>query len=160
VGKPVPAAVDDPPAPGGGTETILLVEDEATVRELASRILRGAGYAVLDAANAEEALALSERAGSAVGLLLTDVVMPGMSGRELAEELARRRAFGAVVFMSGYTVDPLIAGVRASTDCGFLAKPFTPDDLLRTVREALDVRPIASSAAGMPMLVEQAPLLR
>jgi len=157
-GRPSPADPADPPPPHGGSESILLVEDEATVRELASRILRGAGYRVLAAANADEALALSERAGSGVDLLLTDVVMPGMSGRELAEELARRRAFRAVVFMSGYTVDPLIVGVRASTEAGFLAKPFTPDDLLRIVRDALDARPDEAELVIAPNLTEQAPV--
>jgi nitrogen-specific signal transduction histidine kinase/CheY-like chemotaxis protein len=157
-GTPRPADPPDPPAPHGGSESILLVEDEATVRELASRILRGAGYRVLAAANADEALTLSERAGSVVDLLLTDVVMPGMSGRELAEELARRRSFRAVIFMSGYTVDPLIVGVRASTEAGFLAKPFTPDDLLRIVREALDARPDETELASSPSITEQAPV--
>jgi signal transduction histidine kinase/CheY-like chemotaxis protein len=137
-GKPSPAAEDALPPPGGGSETILLVEDEATVRELASRILRGSGYSVLEAASADEALVLVERNEGRVDLLLTDVVMPRTSGRELAEELASRGAFRGLVFMSGYTADPAIAALRSSGEAGFLAKPFTPDDLLRIVREALD----------------------
>jgi signal transduction histidine kinase/CheY-like chemotaxis protein len=153
-GKPSSAVPPDSPRPEGGSETILLVEDEETVRDLASRILRSSGYIVLEAANADEALVLAERKGT-VDLLLTDVVMPRTSGRELAEELARRHAFGAVVFMSGYTADPMIAGIRASGEAGFLPKPFTPDALLRIVRDALDAPPREAELATAPGVSEQ-----
>src|SRR5881397_2084685 len=134
--------VEDPPvreAPGG-SETILLVEDEPTVRDLTARVLRAAGNYVLEAADAAAALALSDAHEGVIELLLTDVVMPRTSGRELAEQITKRRLFTKVLFMSGYTANTALDSVLSRLGAGFLPKPFTPDDLLRAVREALDSR--------------------
>jgi CheY-like chemotaxis protein len=121
-----------------GTETILLVEDDAGLRKLATRVLEPAGYTVLGAATGEEALRLLERHEEPVHLLLSDVVMPGMSGRQLAEQLAQTRPGMKVLYMSGYTDDTIVRhGVlKAQVTC--LNKPFTAATLLRKVREGLD----------------------
>jgi CheY-like chemotaxis protein len=122
----------------GGTECVLIVEDERHVRLLAQRILASRGYEVLMAAESGEALALIEQHCGRLALMLTDVVMPGMNGRELAERARRRCPEVAVVYMSGYTDDAVIHhGVRHE-DVRFLNKPFTPDGLLGIVRAALD----------------------
>jgi CheY-like chemotaxis protein len=123
-----------------GTETVLVVEDEEAVRNLARRILSAAGYTVLTAANGGEALLLCERRGRDVDLLLTDVVMPGLDGRALAERLAPLCPGTRVLYMSGYTDD--VIAHRGVIDAGthFIAKPFTVDGLTRAVRSALDDR--------------------
>ncbi|HEY7652365.1 MAG TPA: ATP-binding protein [Methylomirabilota bacterium] len=128
-----------PPAAAGGTETILLVEDEEGVRELARDILRASGYAVIEARNGPEALLLSERHQGPLDLLLTDVVMPRMSGRELAERLAPLRPSMSVLYMSGYTDDAIIRHGVLGADTAFLQKPFTPATLVQRVRETLDL---------------------
>jgi len=121
------------PAPPGGHETILLVEDEPGVREFVCETLEQAGYRVLTAQNGAEALALAEQC-PAVPLLLTDVVMPQMSGRELAERLRARYPALHILYMSGYTDDMLLHhGVQA-----FIQKPFSAEDLLRKIRTTLD----------------------
>jgi CheY-like chemotaxis protein len=136
--QPRAPAATPPAAPfGGGTETVLLVEDEEVVRNLARRVLRDSGYHVIEAGSGEEALRLAGECPGRIDLLLTDVVMPGMNGRELAERLGEIRPETRVVFMSGYTEDVILKrGV--SGDRAFLAKPFTPPMLARSVREALD----------------------
>jgi signal transduction histidine kinase/ActR/RegA family two-component response regulator len=144
-----PAASPPLPRPLGGTETILLVEDEATVRRLAARILRDRGYTVVEAVDAEEALAVSDGHTGVIDLLLTDVVMPGLSGRELAERITKRRLFTTVVFMTGYTEDAIVhRGLYAASTV--VAKPFTPDGLARAVREALDASRTRPVGAGSP----------
>ena len=126
------------PAPGRGAETVLLVEDDAGVRRLAERILTQHGYRVLSAANGEEALQLADARPGEVELVLTDLVMPGMNGRELAQVLRRRLPAVRVLFTSGYTSDAMLrAGVLESEEA-FLTKPYTPPLLLRKVREVLD----------------------
>jgi CheY-like chemotaxis protein len=120
-----------------GTETVLLVEDEQGVRELIRDFLLRCGYTVLEAADPTEALALFDAKRDVLQLLITDVVMPQMNGRELAERLVARRPGLGVLFMSGYTDDQVLAhGVARGA--GFLQKPFTPDVLARKVREVLD----------------------
>ena len=120
-------------------ETVLLVEDEDAVRALTSRILRKYGYSVLEARDGTEAVQLSERFPDSVHLLLTDVVMPKMSGREVAERLTCERPNMRVLFMSGYTDDELLRhGVTDRKGPCFLEKPFTPEGLHRAVRECLD----------------------
>ena len=120
-----------------GTETILLVEDQEQVRNVALSILRKHGYRVLVAENAGEALLLSESNVGTIHLLLTDVVMPNLSGAELAKRLTRTRPELKVLCMSGYTDDSVIRhGVLASA-MPFLQKPFTPESLARKVREVL-----------------------
>jgi PAS domain S-box-containing protein len=120
----------------GGTETILLVEDEDAVRALARRVLERGGYTVHAAPDGATALKLAEELGS-VDLLLTDVVMPGMGGRELADRLRERCPDLEVVFMSGYTSDEVIRRAEHRGG-GFLQKPFTPGQLAAVAREVLD----------------------
>ncbi len=123
---------------GSGTETILLVEDDAGLRKLATRILEPAGYTVLGASSAEDALRLLERYDEPVHLLLSDVVMPGMSGRHLAERLAQTRPGMKVLYMSGYTDDTIVRHGVLDALMAFLNKPFTAAELLRKVRDVLD----------------------
>jgi signal transduction histidine kinase/DNA-binding response OmpR family regulator len=121
-----------------GTETVLLVEDEEAVRGLAERILRTAGYQVLPAADGGEALLVYEAHRGEIDLLLTDVVMPHMSGRVLAERLSSLRPGLRVLFMSGHTDDAILHhGLMAGT-ADFISKPFAAEQLTRKVREVLD----------------------
>ncbi len=124
--------------PRRGTETVLLVEDEEEVRALTWEVLRESGYRVLEAANGDDALLTSERHAGPIHLLLTDVVMPLMSGPELAQRLAPLRQEMKVLYMSGYTEEAL--GHHGVLDPGIklLSKPFTPTDLAQKVREVLD----------------------
>ena len=119
------------------SETILLVEDQLGVRRAARRILRRAGYQVFEAAHAEDALALATAYPGRLDVLLTDVVMPGMSGPQLAEKILEHRPDTKVLYMSGYAED--VDEVRAAIERGqtFLPKPFTPERLLTRLREAL-----------------------
>jgi two-component system, cell cycle sensor histidine kinase and response regulator CckA len=116
-------------------ETILLVEDEPLVRQTTARLLRAMGYQVLEAAGAAEALRLALARPAPVDLLLTDVVMPGASGPDLAARLAAHHAV-PVLFMSGHT-DVSLAEADVLERAPFLAKPFSPDELGRKVREVL-----------------------
>ena len=126
------------PADDAGSETVLLVEDEALVRALARRVLEEQGYTVLEAAEAPAALELCSRHAGPIDLLLTDVVMPKMSGCELAQQLASLRPGTRVLYTSGYNEEAI--GQHGVTDLGgaFLSKPFTPSTLARKVREVLD----------------------
>jgi len=132
--------VSGPPAPRSRrcAERILVVEDDQPVRAVVSNILRRAGYDVLDAANAGEALLIAEKLKSPIDLLLTDVVMPLASGIELAERLKRERPALKVLFMSGYTDDVIFERQGASDEIALLSKPVTPDGLLAKVGEVLD----------------------
>ena len=120
-----------------GTETVLLVEDEDMVRRMTREVLEGAGYRVLEASSGFEALRVSAGHGGRLDLLLTDVVMPGMSGRELAERLAPVRPGMKVLYMSGHTDDAIFHHGVTQAGTGFLQKPFTPDALERRVRDLL-----------------------
>ncbi len=139
----VPAEEAPPPAVTelGGTETILLVEDEDVLRALAARTLRSQGYRVLEARYATAALELWGRHEREIDLVVTDIVMPGMSGVELAEQLAEARADLPIVLMSGYSDADVADRVPLGSRGGFLQKPFTPTALLRTVREAVERAP-------------------
>jgi two-component system, cell cycle sensor histidine kinase and response regulator CckA len=126
-------------APTGGTETILLAEDAAAVRVAARQILERYGYTVIEAPNGTVALGTAQRAAK-IDLLLTDVVMPEMSGRELAEQFVSLRPGAKVLFMSGYTDDAIIRRAVLRPGAAYLQKPFSPDTLARKVREVLDSR--------------------
>jgi signal transduction histidine kinase/ActR/RegA family two-component response regulator len=126
-----------------GDETILLVEDEEDVRQLVQHVLRTSGYRVLAASGGEQALEVARGHDAPIDLLLTDVVMPGLSGPDLAERLRAVRPQAAVLFMSGYTDHPAVHQAAAGAGGeGFLPKPFKPDVLARTVRERLDARTV------------------
>ena len=133
-------AVNDtrPPDLPEGTETILLVEDEDTVRALGFRILGELGYRVMQARNGEAAIALAARRGERIDLLLTDVVMPGMSGGELAKRMVLHRPEMKVLFTSGHTDDAIVHQGVLDEGVLFLGKPFSPEGLARKVREVLD----------------------
>lgn len=120
------------------SETILVAEDEAAVRALTCRILRKQGYQVLEARDGREAIEVAQAFQGNINLLVTDVIMPNVGGRELSEKLARMMPAVKVLFMSGYTDDQLLQrGVLQSGSGNFLEKPFTPDTLARKVREVL-----------------------
>ncbi len=124
--------------PARGTETVLVVEDEPAVLSLSRRALEAQGYVVLAASDAAAALRVVERHGGMIHLLLTDVVMPGLSGRELADQLAGQRPGIRVLYMSGYPGDAVVQHGTLPTGSAFLQKPFSPDGLARKVRDVLD----------------------
>ena len=127
-----------PAVPLGRSETILLVEDEAQVRSLAQKILVRSGYQVIEARDPEEALARAVATSQHIDLLLTDVVMPGMSGRQLADRLEATRPGLKVLFMSGYTDATVAQHGVLNPGISLLQKPITPAGLTRKIREVLD----------------------
>src|SRR5438094_6696617 len=130
-GAPAPQVV-------GGSETVLVVEDVAAVRAVTRQMLERQGYCVLEAANGATALSLARQHQSAIHLLVTDVVMPEVSGRELADQLVQPRPDMKVLFMSGYTDDAVVRHGILQEGIAYLQKPFTPDTLARKVRAVLD----------------------
>ena len=138
-----PVTVPDVPRVGpslGGTETVLVVEDEPAVRRLAVTILTAKGYVVLQASSGEEAIKVIEERDGPLHLLMTDIVMPGMSGRELAEIMRARSPEVPILFTSGYTNDAIMQHGILEADAAFLPKPYTPAILLSKVRQMLDRR--------------------
>jgi CheY-like chemotaxis protein len=128
----------DPAKPARGSETILLVEDEDTVRDISRESLERHGYTVLTAAHGPEALRICERHPGPIHALVTDIVMPGMSGRQVAERVLRMRPEVQVLYVSGYTEDAVIHhGIRAA-EVPFLTKPFSPRVLAAKVQELLE----------------------
>ncbi len=121
-----------------GTETILLVEDDEVVRKLTRETLEMSGYVVLEATNGNHALSVCETHQSQIHLILTDVVMPQMSGREMVQRLSARLSQVPVLYMSGYTDDAIVHHGVLEEGMAFLEKPFTPDALAHKVREVLD----------------------
>ncbi|MDT4895401.1 MAG: two-component system, cell cycle sensor histidine kinase and response regulator CckA [Acidobacteriota bacterium] len=121
-----------------GRETVLLTEDEEQVRQMTRMILEMGGYRVLEAASGEEALAIYKQHEGQIDLVMTDVVMPKMSGRELAQSLEVFHPGIKVLYMSGYTDDAIVRHGLLDQEIAFLQKPFTPDALMRKVREVLD----------------------
>ena len=136
---PIEHSSEAPPESLRGSETILLVEDEAPVRSVTRQLLERNGYTVLEAADGRTALSLinGEQDRVHVDLLLTDVIMPGMSGRELADQMKARRPQLRVLFMSGYTDDAVVRHGMLEPGLAYLEKPFRPPVLLRKVREVL-----------------------
>ena len=121
-----------------GRETILLVENEPALRELMRRFLVGSGYRVLSAANADEAIAAGATHSTPIDLLLTDVVMPGMSGFALASHIAELRAETKILYVSGYAGDyEMIKEGLVDSKRPYLLKPFTQNDLLQKIVEVL-----------------------
>jgi CheY-like chemotaxis protein len=125
-------------APRGGSETVLVVEDDPMVRALVQETLGRLGYRVLAAEDPSRALQAAEGHDGTIALLLTDVVMPGMNGRELAGRIARLRPEARVLYMSGYAEDAIAHHGILQEDVVLLQKPFTPDALAGRVREVLD----------------------
>ena len=150
-GTPEPAV--SPPStaePARGTETILLVEDEETVRALSDRALSALGYTVLAAPGGAAALRVAERHPGVIHLALTDVVMPGISGRELVRQLAAIRPGVKVLYISGYSDEAIKQHGVLDPGTAFLQKPFTPDRLAGKVREVLDAANTPLGAAKTP----------
>jgi CheY-like chemotaxis protein len=124
--------------PTGGSETILVVEDEKLVRGMTARGLRDQGYEVIEAAGGTEALRLVENAGGRFDLVISDVVMPGMGGRELGRLLVQIDAHLPVLYISGYMGEDVVRRGLLDPDAPFQSKPFTSEQLGRKVREILD----------------------
>ena len=137
-------AVQASVAATGGSETILLAEDDALVRDLVRTVLRNEGYTILEAAHGHAALVLAQQYPGSIDLLLTDVVMPQMSGRELAEQLSQVRQQIKVLYMSGYTDDAVVRHGLLMSRVDLLSKPFSPLKLAAKVREVLDKARVAA----------------
>jgi two-component system cell cycle sensor histidine kinase/response regulator CckA len=121
-----------------GTETVLSAEDEPSIRALAKLALPSFGYSVLEAEDGDQALRIGNEYGGRIDLLVTDVVMPRMSGRQLADQLSARHPGLKVLFISGYTDDSVVRHGVLEEGVSFLQKPFTPTELARKMREVLD----------------------
>jgi two-component system cell cycle sensor histidine kinase/response regulator CckA len=149
-----PARLQPPPAGNGdlrgGAETILIVEDEAMVRALAARSLREHGYRVVEARTSGEALAYVQQNPDGVDLVLSDVVMPAMGGRELSQRLGRVAPTLPVLFMSGYTGEDVVQRGLLDAGAPFEQKPFSPEGLARKIREILDASRAPSDNVGRP----------
>jgi signal transduction histidine kinase/ActR/RegA family two-component response regulator len=141
-----PAAEEGSTAERAGSETILVVEDQNEVRRLASVALRKSGYTVVEAADGKEALAVAALLKERVDLLVSDVVMPGMTGGEVAKRLRERWPGLKVLFISGYTDDLIVRNATSAKDAGFLQKPFASSTLTAKVREILDSMPAGSES--------------
>jgi DNA-binding NtrC family response regulator len=138
--EPVPPVVLRASQPQG-SETILLIEDEDSIRAMVLGILTARGYNVLEAGRPHEALEISEKFEGPIHLLFTDVVMPQMSGREVAEQISAGRPQTKVLYMSGYTDHAIAHHGVLNPGVPFLQKPFTPEALTLKVREVLDILP-------------------
>jgi two-component system cell cycle sensor histidine kinase/response regulator CckA len=137
--QPTDAAVrTERPVALRGSETVLVVEDDEMVRQLASHVLRRNGYAVLEAANAGEALLIGEKHEGTIDLLLSDVVMPRVSGADLARRLKALRPTLKVLLLSGHSDEAMAQHGLLEVPFAILGKPFTPQALLSEVRETLD----------------------
>ncbi len=145
-----PPAPADVVQPSRGTETVLVVEDEAVVRGLVRHTLSQHGYRTLEAGNGLEALRVAQRHAGRIHLLLTDLVMPGMGGRELAERLTSQSGSLRVLYMSGYTEDAVVNAAKPADGTAFISKPFTLDSLARKVREVLDAKVPAETGSDGP----------
>jgi PAS domain S-box-containing protein len=142
---PVDKSANSISASPGGRETVLVVEDEEQVRRLTCRVLRSRGYRVLEAIDGDDALRIAANPDELIDLLLTDVVMPRLSGREVAERLLQMRPNTKVLYVSGYTDDAVVRHGVLEASVSFLQKPFTTDSLHRKVRHLLDGDVVAPS---------------
>ncbi|MCD6118538.1 response regulator, partial [bacterium] len=122
----------------GGEETILLVEDDETVRQMTSRLLENAGYTIILATNGIEAVNIFRKKGDSIDLVLTDMMMPKMSGDEVCEKVRNIRENIKCIISSGYSIQSLPSALKGQSGIPILTKPFSPDALLRSVREVLD----------------------
>ncbi len=139
-----------------GAETVLVVDDSEALRPVVTRTLRHYGYAVLEASSGEEAIRLAERESNPIHLLLTDIVMPGMTGPELARELLRWHPALRVLFMSGYAENAIVREGLRHPSAGFIEKPFSPETLAREVRRALDAVPVNRDVSSAGSRLEPA----
>ena len=130
-------AVPAPRAAEGGSETVLLVEDEESVRQLVRETLQSRGYQVVEAENGEAGVDAAAKHQGKIDMVITDVVMPGMGGRELVKRLAETRPETKVLYLSGYTEDAIVNEGTIESGTAFLQKPFTLQNLSRKVREVL-----------------------
>lgn len=128
-------------------ETVLVVEDEESVRKLARRALEASGYTVLHAGSPLEAIEIAAQYPGRIDLLVTDVMMPDLTGRQLADRLTASRPGIAVLYMSGYAEDAIVHHGRLDPDTAFLQKPFSPDTLSHAVRAVLDGQGHATEAS-------------
>jgi two-component system cell cycle sensor histidine kinase/response regulator CckA len=135
-----------PQAPPRGSETVLLVEDEELVRDLEQQVLEQCGYVVLEAGTPTRALEIADGHPGPIHLLLTDVVMPEMSGRELVERLSPARPEMKILYASGYADDAVVRHGVLEAEVAFLTKPFTPASFGAKVREVLDAKHPTSRA--------------
>jgi len=142
-----PKAQRSLPAPARGEETILLVEDEESVRSLVRDFLTSSGHKVVEAQDGAEAIRIVEAQKEAIQLLVTDVVMPKMSGRELANALKERLPNLKILFISGYTDDAVVRHGVLEGGVAFLQKPFTLRALATRIREVLDGVPVSQYSA-------------
>ncbi len=155
-GVPEPARVPTPAGPlPPGRETVLLVEDEANVRKLARELLERQGYTVLEAQDGAHAIQLSIEHAGGIDLLLTDVIMPGINGRELADKVTLFRPGVSVLFMSGYTEHTIGHNGVLEEGASFLPKPFTFEALSRKVRQVLEERGMQKAIQQLSQLVER-----
>jgi CheY-like chemotaxis protein len=121
-----------------GDETILLAEDDSAVRALTLRVLQTCGYTVLEAAHGLAAFRLAEKHTGTIHLLVSDVVMPEMGGRQLVERIAAMKPGIKMLYLSGYTAEAVVRSGILASEVAFLQKPFTPSMLVRKVRDVLD----------------------
>jgi len=138
-----------------GAETILLVEDADALRKLTYMLLEQHGYRVLTAANGAEALLMAQQKPERINLLLTDVIMPGLNGRALAERLATIQPELKVLYMSGYTDDAIVNHGVLESGTFLLHKPFSEESLIRKVREVLDAERTAPSVPGESLILAE-----
>jgi CheY-like chemotaxis protein len=157
VATPEAAPPSSGAVPGAGVTTILYAEDEEAVRGVTARILVRAGYRVLVAKDGPDALALSDHERGELSLLVTDVVMPGLDGRALADELRRRRGPLRVLYLSGYTQEVISHAGVLDPSIRFLAKPYSAEALLAEVRGALAGTARRASVGEESRVVAQTP---
>jgi CheY-like chemotaxis protein len=141
--SPVPTS----PLPLGGGEPVLVLEDDDAVRQIARRALEDAGYAVLEAAHGSHALQLLSHASQPVRLALIDLVLPGMSGLDVAAQITQAAPATRVIFTSGYPDGEITRRGLLAPETAFLQKPFTPEALVRLVRQELEAAPAAEDSA-------------